>query len=240
MFADMRTVFLLDLDNTLIDNDLARARLAVATERVLGADLARAYWAAYEAVRDELGFVDTLATLARFHREHPAAPDDALDRAVLDFPYEEVRYPEALQVLSALGRAGTVVVLSDGDPIFQPLKVSRSGIAAAVDGRVLVFTHKDERLGDVRRLFPADRYVAVDDKAAVLARIKEQWSDRVTTVHVLQGKYADDPYDGPPPDLTITRIAETAELVGRDGGPRVFDGHGSIRGSARERPGGVT
>ena len=221
----MSSTFLLDLDNTLIDNDLARDRLWAATKNVLGEPLSRAYWDVYEAVRAERGYVDTLETLDRFHTEHPDAPQDALDRAILDFPYAEVRYPATLEVLKALSLAGVPVVLSDGDPIFQPLKVARSGVADAVNGNVLVFAHKDAHLRDVARLFPAERYVAVDDKAGVLARVKMHWGERVTTVHVLQGKYADDPYEGPPPDLVIQRIGDLPAYVGTASGAPVFE-HG--------------
>lgn len=226
MVAAVRIVFLLDLDNTLIDNDRARERLAEATARVLGDELARAYWDDYEAVRADLGYVDTLATLERFHTLHPEGSGDALDRAILDFPYAEVRYPATLEVLKALGLAGVPVVLSDGDPIFQPLKIARSGVADAVRGNVLVFAHKDAHLPDVARLFPGDRYVAVDDKAGVLARIKLHWADQVTTVHVLQGKYADDPYEGPAPDLVIQRIGDLPSYLGTTSGAPVFE-HGA-------------
>ncbi len=226
----MAVVFLLDLDNTLIDNDLARDRLWAATETLLGESLSRSFWEAYEAVRADRGYVDTLETLARFHAEHPAGPQDALDRAILDFPYTEVRYPETLAVLTALRSAGTPVVLSDGDPIFQPLKIARSGVADAVCGNVLVFTHKDEHLVDVGRLFPAERYIAVDDKAGVLARIKMHWGDRVTTVHVLQGKYADDGYDGPAPDLVIPRIGDLPASLGTTTGDAVFEHSGTRAG----------
>lgn len=210
----MAVVFLLDLDNTLIDNDRARDRQAAETVRILGEPLSREYWAAYEAVRARLGYVDTLATLARFHRDHPSPAWGALDRALLDFPYAEVCYPATLGVLASLRRRGVVVVLSDGDPIFQPLKIARSGVGDAVDHNVLVFAHKDEHLADVARLFPADHYVAVDDKAGILARIKLHWSSRVTTVHVLQGKYALEPYDGPHPDLVIEGIADLPDALG--------------------------
>lgn len=229
----MAVVFLLDLDNTLIDNDLARDRLWAATETLLGEGLSRSYWEAYEAVRADHGYVDTLETLARFHALHPTAPQDALDRAMLDFPYAEVRYPATLEVLTALRSAGTPVVLSDGDPIFQPLKIARSGVADAVGGNVLVFTHKDEHLADVGRLFPAERYVAVDDKAGVLARIKMHWGERVTTVHVLQGKYADDGYDGPAPDRVIRRIGDLPAALGTTTGEAVFE-HGGT--GARRMP----
>ena len=219
MFAEMaiqrtQVIFLLDVDNTLIDNDQVRERLNEAVTRIVGPDGARTYWNVYEEVRDELGFVDSLETLSRFHERAGDASAGALDRAVLDFPYAEVRYPDTLRVLEALWRVGAPVVLSDGDPVFQPLKIARAGVDQAVRGNVLVFTHKEEHLVDVARLFPADTYIAVDDKASILARIKLHWRERVRTVHVLQGKYADDEYDGPRPDAVVQRIGDLVPLVG--------------------------
>ena len=215
-------VFLLDVDNTLIDNDQVRQRLDDAITRIVGPDGAQAYWQIYEEVRDELGFVDSLETLSRFHDRASDPSADALDRAVLDFPYGDVRFPETLRVLEALWRVGTPVILSDGDPVFQPLKIARAGVDQAVRGNVLVFQHKEEHLADVARLFPADQYIAVDDKAAILASIKLHWLARVRTVHVLQGKYADDQYDGPRPDAVIERIGDLVPLVGTPDALRVF------------------
>jgi hypothetical protein len=243
MFAEMavdhaprrsEVVFLLDVDNTLIDNDRVRERLSEATLRILGPELSAAYWDLYEEVRTDLGFVDSLETLARFAQRHGDPSAGALDRAILDFPYADVRYPEALRVLAGLMRVGEPVILSDGDPVFQPLKIGRSWLAAAVGGNVLVFTHKEEHLEDVARLFPADRYVAVDDKASILARIKLHWAERVRTVHVLQGKYADDAYEGPRPDAVIAGIADLLALVGTADALRVFLEGATIRG-----PGGT-
>jgi hypothetical protein len=231
MFAEMavdrdprrsQVVFLLDVDNTLIDNDQVRERLDAAIEKIVGPDGARAYWDIYEQVRDELGFVDSLETLSRFHQRADDSSAGALDRAVLDFPYDEVRYPETLRVLEALWRVGRPVVLSDGDPVFQPLKIARAGVDQAVRGNVLVFRHKEQHLDDVARLFPADAYIAVDDKAAILGRIKLHWGERVRTVHVLQGKYADDEYEGPRPDAVIQRIGDLVPLVGTPDALDVF------------------
>ncbi len=222
MFADVGTVFLLDVDNTLIDNDRARALLTRATADLLGGRGSSAYWAVYEEVRADLGYVDSLETLARFRLRQPDAPVDALDRLILDFPYADVRYEATLGILAALRSAGTPVVLSDGDPVFQPLKIARAGIDAAVAGNVLVFTHKEDRLDDVARLFPADHYVAIDDKAGLLARIKQHWGAKAATIHVLQGKYADDPYDGPAPDAVIAGVGDLAALVGTAARLHVF------------------
>lgn len=217
-----RVVFLLDVDNTLIDNDQVRERLTEAIARIVGPDHGRTYWEVYEEVRAERGFVDLLETLSRFDARAGAPSAGALDRAVLDFPYAEVRYPQTPHVLEALWRVGTPVILSDGDPVFQPLKIARAGVDQAVRGNVLVFQHKEERLDDVARLFPADQYIAVDDKAAILARIKLHWRERVRTVHVLQGKYADDEYDGPRPDAVVPRIGDLVPLVGTPEALRVF------------------
>ena len=228
----MDVVFLVDFDNTLCDNDVARVRLVDATQRILGPGPSREYWRTYEAVRDERGIVDFVETQARFHRAHPEAPGEPLDRAILDFPYAEVRYPEALDVIAGLRRAGRVVVLSDGDATFQPLKIARAGVASAVDGNVLVFAHKEEHLDDIARLFPADRYIAVDDKAGVLARIKLAWREGVGTVHVLQGKYADDPYDGPLPDAVIEGIGDILALTGTPDALQLFIEEASMSGRA--------
>ena len=211
----MAVVFLLDLDNTLIDNDAVREQLNEGTRRLLGAELADRFWKIYEEVRDKCDYVDFLETLDRFHRvaNDPPEQQRALDRLILDFPYPEARYPATLDVLAALWKIGTPVVLSDGDPVFQPLKVFRSGVAEAVRGNVLVFPHKETCLDAVARLFPAHSYVAVDDKAAILAALKTQWGARLTTVQVLQGKYADDAYTGPRPDHVLNGIAELTELV---------------------------
>lgn len=215
----MSVVFLLDLDNTLVDNDAVREHLNEGTRRLLGATLSERFWKLYEEVRDELDHVDFLETLERFHREANATQGDRpdhrglLDRLILDFPYADARYPATLDVLRALWRKGTPVILSDGDPVFQPLKIARSGVAEAVRGNVLVFPHKETCLDVVARLFPAERYVAVDDKAAILAALKAQWGERLTTVHVLQGKYADDAYTGPAPDHVLSGIAGLTELV---------------------------
>jgi beta-phosphoglucomutase-like phosphatase (HAD superfamily) len=211
----MAVVFLLDLDNTLIDNDAVREQLNAGTRRLLGATLADRLWTIYQEVRDERDYVDFLETLDRFHRTVNDPPEQQrdLDRLILDFPYPEARYPATLEVLAALWKAGTPVVLSDGDPVFQPLKVFRSGVAEAVRGNVLVFPHKETCLDAVARLFPAHEYVAVDDKAAILATLKTQWAARLTTVHVLQGKYAGDAYAGPHPDHVLKGIAELKDLV---------------------------
>ena len=187
-------------------------------------------------MRKDRGYVDFLETLARYHAADASASGD-LDRAILDFPYVNYRYGDTLAVIASLWAASTVVVLSDGDPVFQPLKIARTGITEAVRGNVLVFAHKEAHLDDLARLFPAERYVAVDDKAEVLARIKMHWGPRVRTVHVLQGKYADDPYDGPRPDVVLTGIAELAVGRGRAAGASLFD---DVMSAARqrERPGG--
>ena len=135
-----------------------------------------------------------------------------MDRAVLDMPYDRFLYPGALDAIAHLATLGTPVILSDGDRRYQPRKIERSGLAAAVRGNVIVTDHKEERLDEVLRRFPADHYVLIDDKAAILAEVKRRLDGRVTTVHVLQGHYAGEPPDGPAPDVVVQRIGDLADL----------------------------
>jgi len=209
----MKTVFLLDVDNTLLDNDAAKAELERRILAALRPDRAARFWAIHEDVRRESGVVDFLETLRRFHAIFPDA-DEAIDRIVLEFPYERFRYPAALAVIAHLGTLGTPVILSDGDPSYQRRKIERAGLADAVRGRLFVTDHKEERLAEVMRRYPADHYVLVDDKAAILSHVKARLDGRVTTVHVLQGHYAGDPPDGPLPDVVVQRIADLADLPG--------------------------
>jgi FMN phosphatase YigB (HAD superfamily) len=183
--------FLLDVDNTLIDNDIVRVDLEERILRFAGSEYAPTFWAEYEAVRDELDYVDVPLTLARFRAACPQVERFAeLAAAVLFYPYEECLYEGAMDVLAHLREIGTLAIVSDGDPVFQPAKIARAGLAAAVDDRVLIYVHKQERLDDVRRQVPADLYVLVDDKPRILVAVKAALRERVVTVHVRQGKYA--------------------------------------------------
>jgi FMN phosphatase YigB (HAD superfamily) len=207
------TVFLIDVDNTLLDNDRAKADAARAIRQIVGPDRAARFWSIYEEVRDERGVVDYPETLRRFRR---AFGDERrlseVDRTVLDVPFERYLYPGALDVIAYLWQRGEPAILSDGDRVYQPVKIDRAGILLAVRGNVLVYAHKEDHLAEVERRFPADRYVHVDDKAALLALTKASLGDRVTTVHVRQGRYATDDAGGAPPDIVVERIADLLEV----------------------------
>ena len=211
MTADA-TVFLVDVDNTLLDNDHIQDDIRRHLEREYGPACRDRYWSILEQLMDELGYRDYLGALQRYRVEHPLDIDLlAMSSFLVDYPFADRLYPGALAVLERLGRWGRTVILSDGDVVFQPRKVERSGIAAAVGGRVLIYIHKERALDDVERRFPARRYVLVDDKPRILAAVKKAWGARVTTVLPRQGQYAHDAAAlaaNPAPDLTIERIGD--------------------------------
>lgn len=205
----MATVFLIDVDNTLLDNDRAKADVARAIRELVGPDRAARFWSLYEEVRDEYGVVDYPETLRRFRR---AFPEESrltdVDRTVLDVAFERYLYPRALDVIAHLWRLGEPAILSDGDRVYQPMKIERSGVLLAVRGNVLVYEHKEDHLAEVQRRFPAAHYVHIDDKAALLTRTRASLGDRVTTVHVRQGHYATEGASSAPPDVVVERIAD--------------------------------
>ena len=202
-----RPVFL-DCDNTLLDNDAAKARLEAGIAAEVPHRVASRFWELYELVRDAEGYVDFPATVARLAGEHPA--DTArIERILEHLPYREFVYPGALETIEALWRSMTPVILSDGDPVFQPRKIERAGLAAAVRGNVLIYAHKEQRLAEVTRRFPGARPIFVDDKARILGHVERQLPDAVT-VHVRQGSYAHEAVDAgdPEPDLEIPSIGD--------------------------------
>jgi FMN phosphatase YigB (HAD superfamily) len=208
--------FLLDVDNTLIDNDIVKADLEERILRFAGREYAPAFWAEYEAVRDELDYVDVPLTLARFRAARPQVERFAeLAAAVLFYPYENCLYESSMDVLAHLRAMGTVAIVSDGDPVFQPAKIARAGLAAAVDDRVLVYVHKEQRLDDVIRQVPADLYVLVDDKPRILVAVKAALGERVVTVHVRQGKYAGETEEIHS-DIDVGSIGEVLDLGRED------------------------
>jgi hypothetical protein len=211
-----RVVFLVDMDNTLIDNDALKHDLQETIVRLLGREHGDRFWAIYELMRQEHDYVDFPATLERFHLEHPEAPRQAeIADLLTNLPFDRYLYAGALETLATLRALGPVVILTDGDAVYQPRKVERSGVAAAVDGRVLIFAHKQQQLPEVLRRHPADRYILVDDKPNILADVKRHWGERVTTVLVDQGQYAHSaaqPTYHPGPDLVASTIAD----VGRN------------------------
>jgi FMN phosphatase YigB (HAD superfamily) len=220
--ADARedVVFLLDVDNTLLDNDAIIADLRRHLDEQFGAASAAEYWSIFEQLRDELGYVDYLGALQRYRNaiDHHGEGDHRLlqiSSFLIDYPFAERLYPRALDVVARLATLGTTVILSDGDVVFQPRKVLRSGLWAAVEGRVLIYVHKEAQLDDMQRLYPAARYVMVDDKLRLLAAMKSVLGDRLVTVFPRQGHYALDPNATaryPAADCSIGSIAELLTL----------------------------
>jgi FMN phosphatase YigB (HAD superfamily) len=205
-------VFLVDVDNTLVDNDGIQQDLKDHLEQTYGVAARDRYWKILEDLMTELGYRDYIGALQRFRVEHPREIELlAMSSYLMDYPFAGRLYPDALAVLKRLRGAGKTVILSDGDVVFQPRKVEHAGIAKVVDGDVLIYIHKEESLEDVERRFPAEHYVLVDDKLRILDAVKQIWGERVTTVLPRQGQYAHDTKvigALPPPDVTIERIGE--------------------------------
>jgi FMN phosphatase YigB (HAD superfamily) len=202
-------VFLVDVDNTLLDNDRVQADLKRHIEQQFGAASRERYWAILEALFVDLGYRDYLGALQRYRAEHPQDVRlTAMSSYLVDYPFANRLFPGSLDVLERFRVWGPTVILSDGDVVFQPRKVERSGIREAVDGHVLIYIHKEEMLDDVERRYPADHYVLVDDKPRILAAVKDAWKDRVTTVLPRQGQYAREASAFRPADLTVERIGD--------------------------------
>jgi FMN phosphatase YigB (HAD superfamily) len=195
-------VFLFDVDNTLIDNDRVQAHLSEHLEQTYGTATRDRYWEIFEQLRSELGYADYLGALERYRLEDLHRPE------VLRM-FAERLYPRALDAVKHVQQWGTAVILSDGDAVFQPRKVERSGLWRAFDNRVLIYVHKEQELDDVVHLYPADHYVMIDDKLRILSAVKKIWGERVTTVFPKQGHYAFDPdilAEYPPADIELPRI----------------------------------
>ena len=214
--ADATTVFLLDVDNTLLDNDRFRADLDEHLAALFGPSQRDRYWVLYEALRSEVSYADYLGALQRFRvglERHPNLL--RMSSFLLDYPFAKWLYPRALEVVAHLGTLGATVVFSDGDIVFQPRKIERSGIWRAVSGRVLVEVHKERALDAMRAAYPAQHYVMVDDKAQILANMKKLMGAELTTVFVRQGHYAAQyqrPATDPPADIEVDRIAAILDL----------------------------
>ncbi len=206
-----RVVCLLDVDNTLLDNDRVTADLKGYLTRELGVDRQERYWANFEALRSELGYADYLGALQRYRIDHPRDPNVlCLSSFLVNYPFANRLFPKSLDALDHLAQWGPTVMLSDGDVVFQPRKIERSGLFDAVERRVLIYIHKEQELEDIEQRFPADHYVLVDDKVRILTAVKKVWSERLTTVFPRQGHYAHDPQvaNYPPPDISIERIGD--------------------------------
>jgi FMN phosphatase YigB (HAD superfamily) len=210
-------VILLDVDNTLLDNDAIERDLRQHLTDAFGAACQGRYWEIFEQLRARLGYADYLGSLQQYRLERPLEPEVLkISLFLLNYPFASRLYPRALDVVAKLQQYGRVVILTDGDVVFQPRKIEQSGLWAAVSGHVLIYVHKEEMLEDVERRYPAERYVMVDDKLRILTAIKRVWHERVTTVFPRQGHYASDASavaGFPAPDLTIERIGD---LLDRD------------------------
>jgi FMN phosphatase YigB (HAD superfamily) len=206
------TVFLFDVDNTLLDNDRVQADLGVHLAKYYGEATCERFWELFEKLRSELGYSDYLGALELYRLE--ALHDPTVLRIanwLVDYPFHDRLYPKAIAVVKKAQLAGVSVILSDGDAVFQPRKVERSGLWPVFGNNVLIYVHKELELADVEHHFPARHYVMIDDKLRILAAIKREWGDRVTTVFPRQGHYATDPAvlaGLPPADITIDRIGD--------------------------------
>jgi FMN phosphatase YigB (HAD superfamily) len=210
-------VYLIDVDNTLLDNDSVIEDLKRHLLRTFGPVREQRYWAIFEELRQELGYADYLGALQRYRVENPRDPHLlGLSIFLLHYPFADRVYPGALELIAHLQAQGRVVILSDGDVVFQPRKVERAGLWAAVNGDVLIYIHKEQMLDDVEQRYPASRYVMVDDKIRILAEMKAIWQERLTTVFVRQGHYA---HDGqlvqryPAADVSVDRIGDLLDAA---------------------------
>lgn len=212
--------FLIDVDNTLLDNDRVLADLRAHLESEFGHTEADRYWAALESLRSELGYVDYLGALQRYRAESTRRGMNdprllLMSTFLIDYPFADRLYPYTLAAIKKLQTHGPTVIVSDGDVVFQPRKVQRSGLWDAMEGRVLIYVHKEEMLDAIEQAHPARHYVMVDDKLRILTAMKAGWGDRLTTVFVRQGHYALDTEalaGFPPADITIERIGDLIHL----------------------------
>jgi FMN phosphatase YigB (HAD superfamily) len=208
----VNVVFLFDVDNTLLDNDRVAADLRAHLETEVGPDCSLHYWEIFEELRAELGYADYLGALQRYRSLRPRDLRIlTVSHFLISYPFANRLFPGSLDALGHCGSIGRAAILTDGDVVFQPRKIWRSGLHEAVDGRVLVYIHKELELDDVCGRLPADCYVLVDDKVRILTAVKAAWGHRVTTVFPRQGHYALDVAETaryPPPDLTIERIGD--------------------------------
>ncbi len=208
-------VFLFDVDNTLLDNDRVTADLKRYLMNEVGAERSTRYWEIFEELRRELGYADYLGALQRYRLEHPYDTHLlAVSTYLINYPFANRLYPNSLDVVAYCQQHGTVAILSDGDVVFQPRKVERSGLFEAVERKVLIYIHKELELADVERRYPAAHYVMVDDKLRILTAMKQSWGDRLTTVFPRQGHYALDPAEVakyPAADIEVERIGDLLE-----------------------------
>jgi FMN phosphatase YigB (HAD superfamily) len=207
-----QTVFLFDVDNTLLDNDRVTMDLKRHLASNVGPERSQRYWEFFESIRSELGYADYLGALQRYRMEYPHDPKLlAVSYFLMRYPFANRLFPNSIDAVEHVARWGPVVILSDGDVVFQPHKVYRSGLLELFEGNVLIYVHKEQELADVEQRYPAEHYVVVDDKLRILDAIKRIWKSHVTTVFVRQGHYAYDPETlakYPAADVSLDRIGE--------------------------------
>jgi FMN phosphatase YigB (HAD superfamily) len=204
------TVFLFDVDNTLLDNDRVTSDLRRHLDSAVGPDRAQQYWDIFEQIRADLGYADYLGALQRYRISYPRELQLlSVSQFFINYPFANRLFPNSIDAVEHVRQWGPAVILSDGDVVFQPHKVHRSGLFEIFDSNVLIYVHKEDELADVERRFPAEHYVVIDDKLRILDAIKKIWKSRVTTVFVSQGHYARNPEilaKYPPADLSVERI----------------------------------
>jgi FMN phosphatase YigB (HAD superfamily) len=214
--ATASVVYLLDVDNTLLDSDRVIADLMRHLDDAVGQTLQRDYWAIFNRLRAELGYADYLGALQAYRIEHPRDLNVLqVSSFLINYPFANRLFPNSLDVIDRLKAWGPVAILTDGDVVFQPWKIERSGLFEAVGGNVLIYVHKELELDDVSRRFPADHYVMVDDKLRLLTAFKAAWGSRVTTVFPRQGHYAHDPeilQRYPAADISVARIGDLLDV----------------------------
>jgi FMN phosphatase YigB (HAD superfamily) len=203
---------MIDLDNTILDNDGVKTDMQARMLEILGSEMAGRFWELYEAVRKDLDIIDFYETFRRLREEFPGRAEtvDAAADALMEWDFCPRLYPNALETIHHLKQLGLPIVVSDGDPVFQPSKIHQCGVTEMVDGRVLIFVHKEKHLPSVQARFKAAHYVLIDDKPGILMRSKAALGDRLTTVHVLQGKYALDPKHAVDykPDIVVKNFSD--------------------------------
>jgi len=214
--AEHRLVSLFDVDNTLLDNDRVVSDMMRFLDAEVGHERQQRYWAIFEEMRKEVGYADYLGALQRYRVENPRDSHLlAVSSFLVNYPFANRLFPNSLDVLDHFRQWGPVVILSDGDVVFQPRKIERSGLQEAVDSNILIYVHKELELADVEQRYPAERYVLVDDKVRILDAVKKSWGARVTTVFPRQGHYAHDAKElakYATPDLTVERVGDLADV----------------------------
>jgi FMN phosphatase YigB (HAD superfamily) len=207
---------LFDVDNTLLDNDQIVSDLRLHLGHVAGHKSSERYWDIFEELREEMGYADYLGAIQRFRNEDPYDADFMkVSLFLLGYPFKSRLFPGALEVIRHFSSFGTTAILTDGDVVFQPWKISRSGIFEAVNGRIMIQIHKEKELDCVEERLPAERYILIDDKLRLLSEIKSIWGDRLTTIFPRQGHYAHDPAilaKYPEADLTVDRIEDLLSI----------------------------